>query len=802
VRPLGAVAAAALLAAALLAQAPETKPAPTAEEALESGIAWLLRAQRPDGSWNGPEPDLYRGMTALAAYTLIQCGRPPSHPAVRTAVASLRAWPIERTYDVGCALMLLHALGDARPKEMLKPLADRLVQTMSNGKRLRGARWGYPNDREGGDDAHTDLSNTQYAILGLRAARLAGLKVGSPLLWEAIARDTLDEQSPYGGFGYKKREAASASMTAAGITILVVCADALGPGVDPNLDKRIKAGIERGFRWLEGEWSVEHMIDLRLKERTNDRWLYYWLYGLERLAAFTNKDAIGRHGWYEEGAASLLGKVKKQGFWGSGDSDTCFALLFLGRGSRVSGESARRRRDAASAADSAVLVATDGENPGRAWIRGAGPGLLEKLAAGCSIQRLEWLVDGASVRSVPSPSVESLSAEASGLRYTLTANGPHRVVARLALAARNGDDAGVVESNPLVIQVDGVEEARHREAVRDQRRNLLLASRANVSASSSIDAARAAHLAFDGRYGTHWLWAKTDVDPVLQIALPGGPRAGFLKLASAGPFGDDGESHARPRDVEIVVNGGEPFAVRLEDGCLQTVDPAAGRTSPLDPRAGEERLPRQGGSEHGRLQRGRAPRRGPGGRRRPPRAVTPRGSRVAVRARRVHQVAPHVREAARGLDAAGLRRRRLEGGRGGLRNANERLGPGPHCVEDRRDLDPALLHVAEGRRRRSPDRDQSRRRRFRLDQRAPGGDLRQRLLRRHFLAAGLRGGARLGAAGSERDRRPLQQRARRRAVSRRGPRSDPAPEVGGRQWAPQAFSLIEKSSHARKSAAR
>jgi hypothetical protein len=561
----GAVAGALLCSARLPAQAPESRPSPLAvDDAIEKGVAWLLRAQEPDGSWRGPEPELYRGMTALAAYTVVKCDRAPDHPAVRAAVASLRSWPIERTYDLGCALMLLHALGDGRPADLVKQLADRLLATVSNGRKSRGMRWGYPNDRVEPDDSHTDLSNTQYAVLGLRAARLSGYKAGSPLFWGQLAKDLLDEQHPYGGFGYERGEKPSASMTVAGITMLSVCEEAIGAPSDLDLAKRIKAGMDSGFRWLDTHWSVEHMIDLRVQGEKNDRWLLYYLYGLERLGAFTARDAIGSHRWYDEGAAHLVKKQKPDGSWDWGDSDTCFALLFLNRGSRTSGPSPRQRRESGEGAAAAFAVATDGRNPLRAWVRGVGPELSEKLAQGLALLSLSWLVDGVPVATIPGASETALSGEAFHLKHALATNGAHRILARLSLRRLDGAEEWV-DSNVATVAIDDVEEPRHREAIRDTKKNLLWRARAKASGSSSIDLTRAPARALDGQYGTAWLCARADADPWIQVTLQGDVRATVLKLASGGNTGAADDAYARPKDVEIAINGGDPIAVRLED---------------------------------------------------------------------------------------------------------------------------------------------------------------------------------------------------------------------------------------------
>ena len=71
-------------------------------------------------------------------------------------------------------------------------------------------------------------------------------------------------------------------------------------------------------------------------------WHFYYLYGLERVGAFSGLETIGAHDWYAEGAAQLLKEQRDAGGWSNEGrvvwppaplpiANTCFALLFLRR---------------------------------------------------------------------------------------------------------------------------------------------------------------------------------------------------------------------------------------------------------------------------------------------------------------------------------------------------------------------------------------------------------------------------------------------------------------------------------------
>jgi hypothetical protein len=62
-------------------------------------------------------------------------------------------------------------------------------------------------------------------------------------------------------------------------------------------------------------------------------WHYYYLYALERAGRLAGVDFFGEHDWYGEGAEFLLSTQRDDGAWNDGLLlDTCFALLFLRRG--------------------------------------------------------------------------------------------------------------------------------------------------------------------------------------------------------------------------------------------------------------------------------------------------------------------------------------------------------------------------------------------------------------------------------------------------------------------------------------
>lgn len=538
----------------LAAQGPP--PQDDIDAAIDRGVAWLLRCQETDGAWRGPDIGSYpTGATALAVYTLLKCGLEPDHPAVRAGLAWMQSRPCERTYSAGLTLMAYEALGEARPRKEVQKIAEFLL------KSAKGALWAYPA-------GNPDLSNTQYAVLGLRAAAACGVAVPAAL-WSRIAAEILRAQESYGGFGYRPGTPANASMTAAGLSCLLVAeAQARKAGAVPG---NVRAGIERGLQWFERRWSVAENLEDSKTGKGPERWLYYYLYGLERVGAYAGLDRIGGHDWYAEGATVLLKKQGGEGAWSVGgwdpDIHTCFALLFLRRGSRQSGLPSRVLARMKEEKDAPVQVATNGRNPVVAWIRAFGPAVQDRLAGGAAIAGVDWELDGAVAATVPLPAGADPRKESFTWRETLATNGVHRIRAALRLAEPDGAPAAEpFRSAPLSVTVDDVEEPWQADAIRDAGRNLLAPDNAEVAASTQYDHDRRKELVADRTCCTQWLSAAGDREPWIQVTLKRPLRAGAVRFCVSHPYGAGVTAYARPKDVEVVVNGTQTFALALPDG--------------------------------------------------------------------------------------------------------------------------------------------------------------------------------------------------------------------------------------------
>ena len=195
-----------------------------------------------------------------------------------------------------------------------------------------------------GDTAKGDFSNTQFAILGLRACRDAGIDV-PPDVWKNALGYLKKYQRKDGGFGYvmtgAQDESSYASLTCAAICSAVICLNASG-AKDPKSDTI----VTRALAWMKthGDIDVNNGVDMSSIIGPST-WQYYHLYSLERAGRVLAVADVGGKSWYGPGAKWLLSTQKGDGHWEDtykddpapsylSIADTCFALLFLTRATR------------------------------------------------------------------------------------------------------------------------------------------------------------------------------------------------------------------------------------------------------------------------------------------------------------------------------------------------------------------------------------------------------------------------------------------------------------------------------------
>ena len=266
------------------------------------------------------------GPLALVCLAAIHDEVPSDHKTFVKAIKKLSRTKLSRTYDLSLRLIVMSEFAKF-PKRREHAIRDKF-NLLRNVFRRSG--FGYHQK-----DNRWDLSNTQYAALGLRAAVSLGVEV-KKRVWRGMLEAAISAQNDDGGFGYStKGRRPTASMTAAGIAVLQLCADHLDDKtvVDLSVEKRLDQA------W---EWITDHKGDIGDKTVKNS---FYFHYGLERASILSDVKDVDGKDWYRAGAEMFLRTQLEGGGWhspvdlihggkdadGSDEVSTAFAILFLRR---------------------------------------------------------------------------------------------------------------------------------------------------------------------------------------------------------------------------------------------------------------------------------------------------------------------------------------------------------------------------------------------------------------------------------------------------------------------------------------
>lgn len=337
-------------------------------QAIDRGRAALLSHQRADGGFaffgrdTGHYGQYPMGYTALAVYTLSKAGLPSDDPALVAAVDHLRDLPLLKVYAVSNLVFALDALDRPELEPWLFEAADWLAEQFDERTNL----WGYPGGAP-------ELSNSQFAVMALGRAHARGHPV-DPDLWEAAIEGALSRQNDDGGFYYTRASwpQSTGTMTTAGLTTLLVASQALErDGVGAGARRDAAEGLKRGWAWLERCFTATGtplgpgctLIDRYPEFGRQEFYHYYYLYGIERVAALTRRRTLAGLDWYADGAREILAHQSPDGDWGNIES-TCFALLFLRRAT-ISGAAPPASEEPAGEVQAAPPRERPGDDPFR-----------------------------------------------------------------------------------------------------------------------------------------------------------------------------------------------------------------------------------------------------------------------------------------------------------------------------------------------------------------------------------------------------------------------------------------------------
>ncbi len=525
---------------------------PAINDAIDLGVDYLLKTQQLDGSW-GYSIGAYRnGQTSLSLYALLKSGVKPEHQAIQRGFEYLALHPPKKTYSNAVQILALAAAHRERDSKWMKELA-KLMLDWQNGD------FAYP----GGQN---DLSCTQYGAFAYWISAQRGIKIPKRA-WVDLVKTVQRYANRDGGFGYRPSQESTGAMTVAGLTVLAVCKQSLEKGYPRQWRKDLEEIEERGMQWLVKNFEADS--NPAKTEAKRNRWIYYYLYSLERLAALLQIDKIGAHDWYWEGAQFLLAAQTKEGNWGTtyGESEpnTAFALLFLNRATSVaSGPGASRKQGrhyATDGEDALVVLRAKGDTPMSLWLSQISPALAESHSRvgekgdGLYLEAVEYLADGESIARVEADPETPWSSQPYAIQHHFEARGDHEVQLKLIFAEVEGSRPEPALSPLLKVRVDARLEPWMLDYVNDRASNLALGNLKETDATSRRGDAKAtgyvAAKAFDGLQSTAWMSQATDESPAISVEFKKAVRFDRLVLSHAAGREIDQGKYDRATKIEI-----------------------------------------------------------------------------------------------------------------------------------------------------------------------------------------------------------------------------------------------------------
>ena len=311
--------------------------------AIEKGVRFLRDQEKGRGNWEVDAESAARkgGWTSLAMLALLQSGISPQDEMIQRGLKYLRGLPPEQTYTVGLQTMVFCLAGQPEDAPRIKANVAWLERSMVKNPNLAG--WSYT-----ADGGLPDNSNTQYALLGLHEALVAGQQV-SPDKLRAIRQFFLQSQQRDGGWTYRGGGFTTMTMTTAGLCNLLICGMDLqtGKAILQADGSALSCGLYDEIRPVRQalDWIGTNFPGRMNREATRRlHHVFYALYGVERAGRLTGQRFFGGHDWYRVGSKYLVEQQRQDGSWGyqAGEAAfgldnwpvvaTSFSLLFLSKG--------------------------------------------------------------------------------------------------------------------------------------------------------------------------------------------------------------------------------------------------------------------------------------------------------------------------------------------------------------------------------------------------------------------------------------------------------------------------------------
>lgn len=309
---------------------------PISDDQVTAAIAraadYLLKSRDPKtGTWEhlyDSHGNYYGGESSLILYTLLHVGQSvndkrlkPNAEELQPAIKFVTTLLPKTTYVTSLQVSALALL--PRRVEFNHPLdVDRKLLVDAQTKQ-GGYSYAVGKNLNADPDAGADASNTQYGLLGAWAVHDTGMLVPD-WYWRSAEKWWRNAVAADGGWGYRPKDGAKVSMTAAGISSLLIATDQSDRSL--RLEMRPDKDLDRGMAYLAKNFHPEDCDP-------------YALYSVERAGLLSGYKFFERLNWFEAGAKHLIQTQEVDGSWRHTIWDvndprisTALSLLFLARG--------------------------------------------------------------------------------------------------------------------------------------------------------------------------------------------------------------------------------------------------------------------------------------------------------------------------------------------------------------------------------------------------------------------------------------------------------------------------------------
>ncbi len=222
---------------------------PRADEAVRRGLEFLRSTQKPGGAWESGGFGEATSVTSLSVMAFLAAGHTPDAPGpYREAIERGVRYVLRQQKPNGLlvsntshgpmychgisTLMLAEVVGMAPASGLSAEVRPALTRAI--GLILKAQARKKPREHEGGwryqpDSFDSDLSVTGWQVMALRAARGAGCAVPSEPIDRAVNYIKRCAHKDLGGFGYQPGGGPNNPRTGTGTLALEICGDHLSP---------------------------------------------------------------------------------------------------------------------------------------------------------------------------------------------------------------------------------------------------------------------------------------------------------------------------------------------------------------------------------------------------------------------------------------------------------------------------------------------------------------------------------------------------------------------------------------------